>query len=500
MTVAEHLRVFRERWITVTAGLLLGLLAGGAIFLVQPAQYTANLQIYVASPPTDNSASFLSSAQFAQDRVKSYTALANSSRVLTRVIQRLGLDVTVPDLQKRVGASNTADSVVIDLSVTDESAERSAAIANAVADALHDTVDELDRTQAPGGAAAVDVRAVQPAAVPMTPSSTGPKRLLGIGALVGLAAGVAAALARNALDNTIKNLEQLRAASGAPNLGRIAFASVFAKRPLIVHEDPTSPRTEEFKQLRTNVQFVDVGNPHKVLVVTSAVPGEGKTTTAVNLAIALSSVGNRVLILDGDLRRPRLAELLNLDGSLGVTSVLAGRTTLQQAVQTWNDGPMDVLPGGPVPPNPSELLASRRMDALLRELRQRYDVILVDTPPLLPVTDAAALAPFTDGAILVCHHRQTSRTQVAAAAAALRAVGIRLHGTVLTMATRAGDEPEPYTGSFAPQRPPAMRVERPRKAVPPTTRLPRVDDAGRVNGVPPSPSARQQVALRKPPA
>jgi polysaccharide biosynthesis transport protein len=501
VTVAEHLLVFRERWITLTAGLLVGMIAGCVTFYLQPPTYTANIQMYVASAPTDNTSSFLSSAQFAQNRVKSYTALATSSRVMRTVIQQLRLEETVEELQGSVGASNTTDSVVINLTVTDRSAERSAAIANAIGATLRDVVNEIEQPPVAGRATPVVVRAIEPADVPTAPSSTSLKRLLGIGALVGLAAGVGAALARNAVDNTVKDLDQLRVASGAPNLGRIAFASDFAKRPLVVHEDPNSPRAEEFRQLRTNVQFVDVGNPHKVLVVTSAVSGEGKTTTAVNLAIVLSSAGNRVLLIDGDLRRPAVADLLGLeglDGTLGVTSVLARRATLRQAIQPWNDGLMDVLPAGPAPPNPSELLASHHMNGLLRELRQQYDVILIDTPPLLPFTDAAAVAPFTDGAILVCRHRQTTRTQVAAAAAALRAVEAPLRGSVLTKAARAGSEPKPHGGYYFPSEGPSTGADELRMPVPPTTsptisptvQIPRVNHRPRVNGTNPSPRPR----------
>lgn len=433
---------------TVVLSVLLGGLVGGAVFFLQPPQYTAYLQLYVSSPMAENSPSFLSATQLAQDRVKSYTELATSPRVMSEVIAKLDLGLSPAELQERIAASTTTDTVVINLSATDRSAAQSAALANAVGEALRTTVDDLERPLVSGAAAPVAVRVVQPAAEPTTESSTSMKRLLGIGLLMGLAVGVGLALARNALDTSIKSMEQLREVSGAPNLGRIAFDSRVPKRPLIVHEDPRSPRAEEFKQLRTNVQFVDVGNPHKVLIVTSALPGEGKTTTTVNLAIALSAAGSSVLIIEGDLRRPKAADLLGVDRTVGLTSVLAQRVPLQQAIQVWNGGLIDVLASGPVPPNPSELLASRHTGALLGELRQRYDIILVDTPPLLPVTDAAAIAPFTDGVILVCRSEQTNRTQVAAATEALRAVDSPLRGTVLTMVTRSAHRTLPYSRSY----------------------------------------------------
>ena len=236
----------------------------------------------------------------------------------------------------------------------------------------------------------------------------------------------------------MKSPEQLRELTRAPNLGIIAFDPQVPKRPLTVHEDPQSPRSEAFRQLRTNLQFLDVDNPHKVIVVTSSMPGEGKTTTLANLAIALASAGQRVLVIEADLRRPKLADLLGLERSVGLTSVLAGRVRVEQAVQHWSGGMFDVLASGPLPPNPSELLASQHMAMLLGDLRERYDLILLDTPPLLPVTDAAAVAPATDGAILVCRYKTTRCAQVERAVEALDAVSVPLLGTVLTMVPKSG--------------------------------------------------------------
>jgi capsular exopolysaccharide synthesis family protein len=205
-----------------------------------------------------------------------------------------------------------------------------------------------------------------------------------------------------------------------------------------VHEDPQSPRAEAFRQLRTNLQYVDVDNPRKVVIVTSALPGEGKTTSVCNLAITMAAADKRVLVVEADLRRPSLADLLGLERSAGLTDVLAGRVRSQQVIQPWAGGRFDVLASGPLPPNPSELLASRQMAALLSDLRERYDVVLIDSPPLLPVTDAAAMAPSTDGAILICRFNKTTREQVGRAAEALAAVSVPLLGTVFTMVPGSG--------------------------------------------------------------
>jgi capsular exopolysaccharide synthesis family protein len=284
----------------------------------------------------------------------------------------------------------------------------------------------------------VVVRVVEPADVPTTPTSTGLPVTLALGLLAGLAVGVGGALARNTLDTSIKSPEDLREASGAPNLGLVAFDAGVPKRPLTVHEDPQSPRAEAFRQLRTNLQFVDVDSPPQAIVVTSALAGEGKTTTLCNLAIALSSTGRRVLLVEADLRRPKATDYLGLDRSVGLTNVLAGKAKLAHVLQPWGGGAFDVLASGPLPPNPSELLASRQMRELLAALRADYDSILIDAPPLLPVTDAAAIAPATDGALLVCRFGKTTEEQIATATEALHAVSARLVGTVLTMVPSKG--------------------------------------------------------------
>ena len=203
-----------------------------------------------------------------------------------------------------------------------------------------------------------------------------------------------------------------------------------------VHEDPQAPRAEAFRQLRTNLQFIDVDRPHRVLVITSAMPSEGKTTTLANLAIALATAGHRVLVVDADLRRPKLTDLLGLDRSVGLTNVLSGRVAPGQVIQHWAEG-VDVLASGPLPPNPSELLGSTQMASTLQHLGAQYDIVLVDTPPLLPVADAAAVAPATDGVLLVCRFK-TTREQLGGAVHALQAVSAALLGTVFSMVPARG--------------------------------------------------------------
>lgn len=484
MTLQDYLRVLRERWRVVIAAVLIALVAAGAAWFLRPAEYTAQLTLYVSSQGGDSTSAAFQGAQLSQQRVTSYVELVSSRRVSEDVIAELGLGVAPESLAKRITASSALDSVLIAVAVADRSPERAAQIANTLGTVFTDLVDELERPVEPGAPQAVTVRVVQPAVTPDVPSSTGLPVTLALGLLAGLAVGVGGALARNALDTSVKSPEQLREIAKAPNLGTIAFDAAVPKHPLTVHEDPQSPRAEAFRQLRTNLQFVDVDEPRKVIVVTSALPAEGKTTTLANLAIALASTGQRVLAIEADLRRPKLASLLGLERSVGLTSVLSGRIGVVQAVQQWSGG-VDVLASGPLPPNPSELLASQQMKSLLMELRGYYDTILIDTPPLLPVTDAAAVAPSTDGVILVCRFKETTRDQVTRSAEAITAVSAPLLGTVLTMVPSSGPRAYAQYNSY-------YRSELASAPASPAVGTPRVvADAPRPNERPPRPSPRR---------
>ena len=223
-------------------------------------------------------------------------------------------------------------------------------------------------------------------------------------------------------------------------LGNIHFDKGTPKNPVISSLSSYAPRVEAFRMLGTNLQFVGVADTAadtepvgKVYVMSSAVPGEGKSTTAVNLALTIAKSGQSVILLEADLRRPKAMSYLQLEGSVGVTTVLVGRVGLNEAIQHRSEG-LDVLAAGSTPPNPAELLQSPRMKKLLATLRTEYSiVVIIDAPPLLPVDDAAVLAANSDGVIMVVNHGKTTRDQVTAAAARLESVHAKLLGTVLNM-------------------------------------------------------------------
>ena len=200
---------------------------------------------------------------------------------------------------------------------------------------------------------------------------------------------------------------------------------------IITHTDPLSPASEAFRVLRTNLQFAGLDQPLKSVLITSASPGEGKSTTAANLAVTCTQSGMNVCLVDADLRRPTLHKSFRVKNWCGLTTALIGEGGLEAALQPGGLDGLTLLTSGPLPPNPAEMLGSGRMVELLAELERRFDLVIVDTPPVLAVTDAAVLASRMDGVLLVVRSGQVPRQQVAQARDALAAVQARLLGVVL---------------------------------------------------------------------
>ncbi len=430
MELRDYLAVLRRSWLLILGATLAGLVIAGVMSLLVTPLYQAKTQLFISmADESDGSSSAYTGALFAQQRVKSYTAIVDSPAVLEPVIEDLGLDTTPTALAPRISAVAPPNTVLIEVTAVDTDAARAAAIANAVGASF---ADEIVRLETPSGGASAPVKpsVTQPAVEPRAPISPRTQLNLVLGALLGLLLGIGIALVRHVMDTSVKSPEELTAATGATLLGTIGYDSQAKGTPLVAL-DQTAVRAEAFRTIRTNLQYVDVDSPPRAVVVTSAVPSEGKTTSACNLAIAQAQAGLRVLLVEADLRRPRVADYLGIDGSLGVTDVLIGKRKVRDVIVPWHRGLLDVLPSGRIPPNPSELLGSHQMASLLEELVARYDVVLLDAPPLLPVTDAAVLASLADGAILVSRHGSTTREQAALSADALQQVGARLLGVVL---------------------------------------------------------------------
>jgi len=452
MTLRDYVRVLRTGWRLLLALTVLGVALSAALTLARTPMYEGSAQLFVsASQPEGGTVTGLQQgSQFAQQRVKSYADIVNSRRVTEPVIARLELALTPAQLAARITATATVDTVLMRVAVRDPSPVDAQRIAQAVALRFTEVATALE-TPLGGSTSPVKVSVVRDAELPTAPVSPRKGLDIGLGLLVGLALGAGISVLREALDGSIKSSDVIEEVLSLPTVGVIGYDADSAKQPLIVHDDPRSPRAEAFRQLRTNLQFLDVDHPPRSIVLTSSLPSEGKSTTACNLALALTQAGVRVILVDGDLRRPRVASYLGIEGAVGLTDVLAGRADADDVLQPWGDGRLMVLPSGPTPPNPSELLGSTQMTTLMAELESRADLVLVDAPPLLPVTDSSVLASVCDGVILVVRSGRTTREQAARAVETLRRVDANTYGVVLNMAPSKGPDAYAYGYGYAPE-------------------------------------------------
>ncbi|WP_096185795.1 CpsD/CapB family tyrosine-protein kinase [Evansella halocellulosilytica] len=203
------------------------------------------------------------------------------------------------------------------------------------------------------------------------------------------------------------------------------------QRNLVAHFDKKSPITEQFRTLRTNIQFASIDRKIQTMMVTSSTPGEGKSTTISNLAVVLAQQGKKVLIIDADLRKPTVHFTFQLPNQVGLTTVLAKQTEFYDAVYETSIDNLDVLTSGPVPPNPSELLGTKAMNAFIKELEKHYDYILFDAPPVTIVTDPQIISRYCDGVILVVRSGKTEEEDAKKAVEALEKVEANILGAVL---------------------------------------------------------------------
>lgn len=435
MDLAFVLITLRRAWWLLLLTTMLGVTGAAIVNVTSPVQYTASVQQFVSMTgqvDTAGTNGALSGSQFTLQRVKSYTQIATSSQVLQPVIDQLRLPTTVDELVGRVQTTNPLDTVLITLSVTDVDARRATDTANAISVQLGKVVQDIE-APAGGGVSPVKVTVTQKATVPTVPVSPKVKLNLALGLLVGLGLGAGGALLRAQLDTRITHVSDVEQVTGRTPLGVVPFDNGSKSQPLI-SSDQSSPRAEAYRTLRTNLRFTDVDHPPRVLVVTSALPGEGKSTSTCNIALTLALNGSRVVLVEADLRKPRAAGYLGLDSVVGLTNVLAGQYRLDDVLVTYQGGLLTVLPAGPVPPNPSELLGSQQLSTTLRTLAATFDYVIVDAAPLLPVTDAAVLSSAADGALVVVRHSKTTRDELQRALQALEAANARVLGSVVNFA------------------------------------------------------------------
>jgi capsular exopolysaccharide synthesis family protein len=425
----------RRWWWLLLLGLVIG---GGASYAVSQAMtpiYRASSTLLVNERQQPGTIAY--NDILASERLTgTYRQLITQRPVLEAVISDLDLPYTAAQVAAMLDVSVIRDTQLIRISAENADPHLAQQLADSTASVFikQNAQNELSR---PGS-----VSVVESATTPTSPVK--PRVLLNtiLGVVAGLVVAAGVALLLEYLDDTVKSAEDLTASAGLLALGTVArFRHSKAPETSLITSHSRHPAAEAYRVLRTNVQFSTLDKPSQTLVITSAHPREGKTTTVANLALVLAQAGKRVIAVDSDLRRPTLHRLFGVANSHGLTNVLLSRdSSLNGYLQPTRHDNLAILPSGPMPPNPSELLSSPRLKTLIENLKREADVVVFDSPPALAVTDASVLAARVDGTILVVDAGRTRGAALKQAKDALTRSKTNLLGAVLNKLQRRGGD------------------------------------------------------------
>jgi polysaccharide biosynthesis transport protein len=491
-TLRDYGNVLRRRkWLIIISVLLAALVAGG-LSAVQTPIYATSSQVLVESRSQDGL--FENRGGYVDERaIETEIRVIEGEAVQSRVQQNLGLDTPPsPATATAVGYTD-----VIEITVRDANAANAQTLANAYAaayidvrreqsvnellaassevqraiDDLQTQLDELseddpsrqaliaqlsnfgttlDQLRVDAALRTGGVALVNSAGLPVTPVEPTPARAVALAAVIGLLVGVGAAFLIEYLDDKVRSEDDLEAATERPVLAVVPVDPPPDNRPIAISE-PTHEAVEAYRGLRTNLQFLGLDRPIRVVQVTSSMAGEGKTTTSANLAVVLAQAGLRVALVDGDLRRPRLHEIFDVPQVPGFTDLLLGMDAKEVVHHVEVDGGnlLSVYSSGTAPSNPSEMLSGRRSRQLLTEMGGHYDYVIVDSAPVLPVSDSVALAGSVDGVFVVAHAGRVTEGSVLESLERLERVGAPVLGMVLNQASKIARGDYAYGGYTA---------------------------------------------------
>jgi capsular exopolysaccharide synthesis family protein len=430
--------VVKRGWIVIlTLALLCGAVALAYSMLQKPV-YKSTATLYVTSGNEASAQTAYQGSLASQQRVMSYVKLVDSDGVVAPVIGPGGVPLSLGEARAALSASTTPETVLLNISAQNTDRSTAADLANAVAESMTTYVERLE-TPAGGRIPLAKLTVITPAGESDSPISPKTERNTALGLVIGLLAGLVVVFGRDRYNNKVRNEEELAEVTDAPVLAAVPSDELLKKQGLINFGSGATLAAEAYRKLRTNLSFTSVDNPSRRIVVTSALAAEGKTTTAMNLAAALAETGKRVVLVDADLRRPQVYHRTGGMGDIGLTNYLKGDGSMADLLQPSEVSGLQILASGPQPPNPAELLGSKKAGQGIENLSAMFDYVIIDSPPLLPVTDAAVLAQWADGVVLVARANQSRIPDVAACIEQLEAVQAKLIGVVLTdVPTRGG--------------------------------------------------------------
>lgn len=430
LTLHDYVAALRRNWAIV---LVLAIVGGTGGFLwtqSQPDQYRSQASVIVIPTRGENVSELVQGSNYVQNLVQTYTQLAMSPFVLRPVIDTLDLDTSPAALANRMSVEVPLDTTVIRISVSGTDPLAARTIANGVASELADAVGEISPRGA-DGVAAVRIETISPAEVPLSPYAPNPRQSGIIGAGIGLLLGLAFAVLRRLLASRLTAPGDIRDITDVPVLGEVHSATSGRSLPATVRVDPGGAVSESLRNVAASLRFANPDGESTAILVTSANAGDGKSSISVSLALVLAEAGHRVVLIDADLRRASVAKLTQLEGAVGLTSVLLNESTLEAALQEWGSGDVRVLTSGSLPPNPTQLLTSGQFEQIMTSARASFDYVIIDSPPVLAVSDPRWIAPLTDGVIVVARARRTRRESLIHALRALESTQTDVFGIIL---------------------------------------------------------------------
>lgn len=441
MTLRQYLQLIIKHRYLLIGGLLAGLLLGQYTVATSDESYQGSVGFFISSAGEGTTVAANVGDQFALRRVNSYLALLRTDRLGQMIADDTGLPLSPRAIRNRIDGSADLNTVLLTARIHDASSEQAMTIAESVSRQFPELVNAVERPSV--GEPTVRLEVVSGPSVSLVPVRS--KLILASRAVFGLMVAAALVLVRELTDTRLHSIDRALAQSGVPLLGLVTTDRRAAGTPLVLNDELGSLRAEEYRQIRTSLQFVDANKSVKVVAITSSIPAEGKSVTAANLAIAMSRAGHSVVILDADLRRPTIGKMFGMEQSVGLVDVLRGRASVGDVLQPWGSLSLTVLPAGGATSIPSELLGTVAMARLVAELRSEYDFVIIDCPPLVPVTDASIVATLTDGVVLLVRPDKVTKAQLERSLSNLERVRANLLGIVGTMVS---ERSSPYSGQY----------------------------------------------------
>lgn len=427
LDLRAYVRLLRKRKWFVVGALGICLALAGLITARTTPTYQAQATLFVGQPQIsfEQLPTGLAVTNLSNSLLKSYVQIITSRSIAQAAIADSGLPVTVGQVKGGLTSEAVVDTLVMKLTYTGNDPALAQQIVNAVAD----TFVSQNNAGSSGSKTAVPVRIIDRATQPGAPISPNPARNMTLGALLGLVAGVGLAFIVEQLDVTVKHREDLEEL-GLHVLGSIPTLDTRGD-DVYLDRDTQGLGGEAFRKVRTSIGFLGVEAPIRTLLVTSPFAQDGKTMVSLNLAAAFALGGLRTLLVEADLRRPSLHKRFPVSGTNGLTTAIVGQVTVDEAIFATDTKNLSVMLAGAIPPNPVELLGSEQMASLLEQLARSFDVVIVDSPPALPVADAATIMARTDGVVVVARTGKTDRRKLDEAAQLVPRAGGRLLGIVL---------------------------------------------------------------------